>query len=295
VYYNVNDERNRREPPVQGAHDDSEQSTEKPPNSPLYPSASEGPSSQRRLRPNPPARGRPKTDFIIQPGEEADDDASADEASTEPTAGASEQASASQRERAERALGRLREKMAEVATEFANGKINRAQFNAIYSRYNEQRQITERLLERNPKSQAWKQVVKEGHTSFLRQHYQAHLLSYALYDNASSMPLYSAGGFKIDTDLLVPMLSSFRAATSEMFGGGLKSTEIEGGRWLVFIPGSFTTSIILFSREPSDRQLDLMQDMHRDFERANHQILETGVHSRDELVFPQRALFKRRP
>jgi hypothetical protein len=108
------------------------------------------------------------------------------------------------------------------------------------------------------------------------------------------MPLYSAGGFKIDTDLLVPMLSSFRAAASEMFGAGLKSTEIEGGRWLVFVPGQLTTSIILFSREPSDRQLDLMQDLHRDFERANQQTLEAGVRNRDELVFPQRALFERK-
>ena len=33
----------------------------------------------------------------------------------------------------------------------------------------------------------------------------------------------------------------------------------------------------------------------RDFERANQQTLEGGVHNRDELVFPQRALFRRKP
>lgn len=275
----MSDENNAREA--------AEQRSPESPSSPLHPPHPETPAPQRRLRPRPP-KGRPKTDFMIQP------DAASDETGTESTPSAQPAPTKNQRERAEKALARLREKMAQVATEFATGKINRAQFNAIYSRYNEQRQITERLLDRNPNSQAWQQVVKEGHTSFLRQHYQAHVLSYALYDNESSMPLYSLGNFKIETSLLVPMLSSFRAAASEMFGAGLKSTEIEGGRWLVFVPGRFTTSIVLFSVEPSTHQLDLVQDLHRDFERANQQALARGVRDQETLVFPQRALFERK-
>ena len=35
----------------------------------------------------------------------------------------------------------LRKKMEHIASEFADGKINRAQFNAIYRRYDEQRTI----------------------------------------------------------------------------------------------------------------------------------------------------------
>ncbi len=234
-------------------------------------------------------KGRPKTDFFIKPEEQQ-----ADEPSEDAGLEAEPPPSPSQRERAEQALIRLREKMAQVATEFADGKINRVQFNAIYSRYNEQRQITERLLARNPDTQAWRQVVQEGHTTFLREHYQARVLSYALYDNESSMPIYTLGNFKLDASLLVPMLSAFRSATSEMFGGGVKSTEIEGGRWLVFVPGQFTTSIVIFSLEPSKHQLDLVQDLHRDFERANQQALERGLTEQEHLVFPQRALFERK-
>src|SRR3954463_3466970 len=55
------------------------------------------------------------------------------------------------------ALNTLRGKMELVSDEFAQGKINRAQFNAVYKRYSEQRTIIERLLERNPDSEAWKQ------------------------------------------------------------------------------------------------------------------------------------------
>lgn len=284
-------ESSRRRAQSEGDRDVPDASTGELPDSPLYPSPPKPPAPQRRLRPTPPKEGRPKTDFIIEPDSEAGEM----EPAPQEVVPSEAMPTQSQRERAKNALTRLREKMAQVATEFAAGKINRAQFNAIYSRYNEQRRITERLLERNPESQAWKQVVREGHTAFLRQHYQARVLSYALYDNESSMPLYSSGNFKVDTSLLVPMLSSFRAAASEMFGAGLKSTEIEGGHWLVFVPGRFTTSIALFSLEPSNRQLDLVQDLHRDFERANHQALERGIREQDDLVFPQRALFERKP
>ena len=51
------------------------------------------------------------------------------------------------------ALNTLRRKMELVSDEFAQGKINRAQFNAVYKRYSEQRTIIERLVERNPMTQ----------------------------------------------------------------------------------------------------------------------------------------------
>src|SRR3954463_16120705 len=57
------------------------------------------------------------------------------------------------------ALNTLRRKMELVSDEFAQGKINRGQFNAVYKRYSEQRTIIERLIERNPNSDAWKQVI----------------------------------------------------------------------------------------------------------------------------------------
>jgi hypothetical protein len=71
------------------------------------------------------------------------------------------------------ALNSLRQKMETIADEFGKGKINRAQFYAIYNRYREQRAIVERMLEKNPDSNAWKQVIGvKGHTGFLRSHYE---------------------------------------------------------------------------------------------------------------------------
>ena len=118
--------------------------------------------------------------------------------------------------------------------------------------------------------------MSTGHTTPLRQRNAAQILSYSIYDNSSSLSLASGGQFKLDADLVVPMLSSFRSATQEIFGKGLRSTEIEGGRWLCFVPGKYTTLFVVFSVEPARIQLTLIEDLHRDFETAHASSLARG-------------------
>jgi hypothetical protein len=50
-----------------------------------------------------------------------------------------------------------------------------------------------------PGSDAWRGVVSTGLTAMLRRRNAAQVLSYSIYDNSSSLPLASAGEFKIDT------------------------------------------------------------------------------------------------
>ncbi len=176
--------------------------------------------------------------------------------------------------------------MARLAEDFAQGNLNRVQFQEIYAHYQRQRVNIERSMYDMPGSDAWRGVVSQGLTAMLRRRNTAQVLSYSIYDNSSSLPLASAGEFKIDTGLLVPMLSSFRSATREIFGGGMRSTEIEGGRWLCFVPGRFTTLFVLFSVEPARIQLTLIEDLHRDFETANASVLarSEGVEAARQFV-----------
>ncbi len=173
-------------------------------------------------------------------------------------------------------LQQLRTKMARLAEEFAQGKLNSKQFQEIYAHYQKQRNALEAALYDMPGSKEWRELIAPGQTGFLRQQHAARVLSYAIYDNATSLPLASVGDFAVDTALLVPMLSSFRSATAEIFGAGLRSTEIEGGRWLCFVPGRYTTLFVIFSLEPARIQLTLIEDLHRDFEVANRAALERG-------------------
>jgi len=192
-------------------------------------------------------------------------------------------------------LRRLREKTVRVVQEFAEGRINRRQFQEIYSHYQRQRQAIERALIEMPGSGAWRAVAVEGKTTLLRQQHAARILSYAIYETASGVPLAEVGKFQVDTGLLVPMLSSFRSLTQEVFGAGMKRTEIEGGRWLCFIPGRHTTLIVIFSAEPAELQLRMLEDLHRDFEMANAWALERGETGKLALVFTHLWALERMP
>ncbi|KAB2861532.1 MAG: hypothetical protein F9K46_08335, partial [Anaerolineae bacterium] len=123
--------------------------------------------------------------------------------------------SASVEEQAAQALERLRQKMAVVAEEFAQGKINRAQFHAIYQRYQEQRQITEMLLKRDPQTGAWQSVMRPGHTGFLRDYYQAKIESYAIYHLALQKPIIVTGTVQLPLQQVAPLLTKLRAIVNE--------------------------------------------------------------------------------
>ena len=193
----------------------------------------------------------------------------------------------------EEALERLRQKMAVVAEEFAQGKINRAQFHAIYQRYQEQRQITETLLKRDPKTGAWQSVMRPGHTGFLRNYYEAKVESYGIYHLGLQKPIIVTGTVQLPLQQVAPLLTKLRAIVNERGFANLARRKLQDERWVVFVPGLYTVSVVVFSLEPSPAQLQRVEDMQRDFERANSQALVSNHIRPRELVYPHRALFEK--
>ncbi len=66
----------------------------------------------------------------------------------------------------------------------------------------------------------------------------------------------------------------------------MRSTEIEGGGWLCFVPGEQTTMMAMFTAEPAGQQTDFLEKLHRVFEQANRNRLEVQPIETDALVFP---------
>lgn len=194
-----------------------------------------------------------------------------------------------QPENPQAALEQLRHKMEVVANEFSQGKINRAQFNAIYGRYSEQRTIIERLIERNPENAAWKQAAAPGHTSFLRDHFEARLQYYLVYQHNIATPLMMGGKQQADMNEVSQVLRSLWGMRNRP-KIGLARKDMGNGQWLVLALGEYAVTLTLFLLEPSAAQANLVRDLHADFERANRRALERGTRSLDRFVFPQRAL-----
>ncbi len=187
------------------------------------------------------------------------------------------------------ALEILRRKMEVVASEFGQGKINRAQFNAIYGRYSEQRTIIEKLLARDPDNQAWKQAAAPGHTTFLRDHFESRLLYYLVYQHDVTVPLMMGGKQQPNMDQISVVLQQLWGMKNRP-KIGLARKSMVNGQWLVLALGEFAVTLALFQLEPSAAQANLVRDLHGDFERANQRALERGTRSLDRFVFPQRAL-----
>ena len=188
------------------------------------------------------------------------------------------------------AMNTLRKKMESIADEFAQGKINRAQFNAMYKRYSEQRTIIERLIARDPNSEAWKQVIGlKGQTGFLRHHYEAQPLYYVVYRHKQYEPIMTGGKQKPDEASIKPVLDLVWSMSNRP-QTGLGRKQIGETHWLILAVGNFTASAIMFSLEPSIGQARLVRDLHADFERANQAALARGWIVPERMVFPQRAL-----
>lgn len=195
----------------------------------------------------------------------------------------------------ETVLERLREKTAQTAQEYNEGKLNRAQFNALYAQYNEKRTIIEAMLARDPDTQAWRRVAQPGHTGFLRGHFEAHVLSFAICeygkDYTANTPIAEQGDPEIAQSDMAKAMNALNPSHERGIVPKASGREAENGRWLYAIPGKYTTALVLYSLEPSMRQSEFARDLHSDFERANRTILERGSRGADQLVIPHRALF----
>ena len=197
-----------------------------------------------------------------------------------------------QMQRAEEALINLRQKMARVAAEFAEGKLNPDQFDAIYGRYSEQRDITERLLARDPESRAWKSVVQSGHTQFLRSHYEARVISYAIYAQENAELIGVTGQYRIKSAQIEAVLGRLKIVLETRGNPGSAQRRLQDGRHVLFAPGDLTVAVVIFSREPAPVQVERIEDLHQDFERANLRALRLRDYDASRMVFPHRALFE---
>ncbi|HEY42514.1 MAG TPA: hypothetical protein G4O11_00845 [Anaerolineae bacterium] len=186
-------------------------------------------------------------------------------------------------------IAKVQRKINKLAEEFASGLINREQFQELYDHYQKELRTIETWMDVAPESNAWRDARTEGRSVVIRRQHMARILGYAIYKNDSGMPIATIGRFEFGAALVVPMLSSYRSAAREIFGAGMRSSQIENGRWLCFVPGEITTLIALFSIEPAAKQLNSLDQVHQLFERANRNLLKNRIINPNALVLPHQS------
>lgn len=189
----------------------------------------------------------------------------------------------------QKTLEHIRAKMESVANDFANGALNRAQFNAIYAHYSDQRAIIERLVQRNPNNDAWRQAAAPGHTGFLKSHFEARPVFYVVFRHNDPHPLISSGDEPGEARPQIVQILKALWRSTETPRVGLARKAMSEGQWMIIAVGELALTIVVYSLQPSTTQQNLVRDLHTDFERANKMALQRGL-SPDRMVFPQRSL-----
>lgn len=188
-------------------------------------------------------------------------------------------------------LSQLRQRMAQVTNEYSAGKLNEAQFNAMYTHYMEKRTIVEALLARNPNSDVWKTAASTGKTSYLRSRFESRLTYYVVFHKSDKKPLISEGKISRRAAKQVHhLLQSIWKST--VWRKGMARMSLGEDTWLLLMAGDNSMTIAIYFMQPSTLQTNRLRDLHHDFERANRRLLEENM-SAQRMVFPQRALHKK--
>jgi hypothetical protein len=173
-------------------------------------------------------------------------------------------------------------KLDRTVQDLADGLVNRAQFENLYRHYQNQRRVLHGLLDEGggqiPAS------VLAGESMVIRQKFAAKVLAYAVYDNESGVPLETVGNFPVDSDLVVGFLSGFRSATAEILGAGVSRAEAEDGKVLCYVPGRYSTLIVLYSSDPAGVNMRTLRQTHAHFETLNADLLQRRPVPADQLL-----------
>lgn len=188
-------------------------------------------------------------------------------------------------------LKHISSKMERVAQDFSEGLINRAQFNAMYTHYNDKRTIIQRLVERDPDNNSWKQAYAPGHTGFLRAHFEAHPIFYIVFKHHESSPLVMGGDEPEDIRPQIGRILKSLWQFDERPESGVARKAMDDGKWLIIAFGENALTIVVYTLQPSNTQNDQVRDIHAHFERANRLSLMRNI-SPSKMVFPQRTLFQ---
>ncbi|MDW8298826.1 MAG: hypothetical protein RML95_05770 [Anaerolineae bacterium] len=188
---------------------------------------------------------------------------------------------------AEALIAQLRKKLRDLATEFANGEINREQFHTLYERYQSQINLAALAADEF----AARSSVTTDETIAIRRNLAGKALAMAVYHYSSQRFIETLGNFDVPYADIRDTLTEIagRAAEGELLE---PQTYPYKDHYLLFVAGKYTASVMVFSHEPVVRQTTTVQSMHADFEVANAAILKYP-HVIGELAVPFHALIMR--
>ncbi len=174
----------------------------------------------------------------------------------------------------------IQQKISNVLEEFAQGKLNREQFHAIYERYNSQLELADKALDTDAS------LPNDGSTIAIREKFMGKAQGLIIFSNKTGNIIETLGEFGMSMTELIPVLDEF---TTEWQAGHVidrAMRQTKNDQWLLFAAGKHTIIATLFTNEPSGYQIDVIRRMHQEFEEANQSLLAQKNIDAGQLVYP---------
>lgn len=176
------------------------------------------------------------------------------------------------------------EKIDRLLTEFAEGKVSREQFHAIYEHYSNQLAMVEQMD--RPGADLGLDGVP-GATIAIRQAHMAKALGLIIYHNKSGKFVETLGDFDIQPAVMAATLNDFTHMMDAQQYIDRRVLKLPDNRWLLFAAGRYTTVVSVFHHEPAPQQMREVERLHHDFEMANAGPLNgNGNIDKNVLAYP---------
>ncbi|GIL09231.1 MAG: hypothetical protein BroJett033_7420 [Chloroflexota bacterium] len=167
-------------------------------------------------------------------------------------------------------------KIQALLKEFADGKLNREQFNALYERYSGQLAVAQQAAASDSPA-AFAEAHGGGQTTIaIKQEHMGKALGLVIYQNRTGVSVETLGDFDVSAFVISPVLNDFTRMMEAQRLIEHRTIQLDDRRWLLFAGGRYTTVVTLFRNEPSPAQVREIMRLHNDFEIANAPLLERG-------------------
>lgn len=183
----------------------------------------------------------------------------------------------------------IRGKITDLIAEFGAGEISTHQFNVLYERYNTQLEMAIHAEDEAPLAGS------DVNTLTIKSTTAGKALGMGIYHHASGTMIETLGSFNLSPDVIAPILNEFsdKLDNNEFIEPVIRA--FSDGIWVMFMAREFTTAIVIFRNEPSQRQIRQLERMLHDFEEVNSRLLtkqnvDPGQLAKPFLGFVRRSL-----
>ena len=193
--------------------------------------------------------------------------------------------SGNEQEEAQKFRMLLQQKIQALLDKFADGQISREQFHLLYKRYHARLAIVDHaLMTGNPDAVA---IAQTGPSTLqIIEETRGKAIGMQVYHHKKGTLIETLGQFDIADEVFQPILAQYVPFKALSGPAADRIHQITDTRWLLFSVGTYTTTVTLFTNEPTQHQVQELERLHTDFETANGATLQGGAVEANQLGYP---------